>query len=95
MTNCSVCNGPSTDHNCMEYLTGRVREIENANTWVSVLDKSPETEDYFIVRNDNESYIEISTCIYCPENGWNVAKNSGFNITHWMELPEPPKDKEQ
>ncbi len=27
---CSVCNGPSTDHNCMEYLTGRVRELEEA-----------------------------------------------------------------
>lgn len=30
MSKCIICNGPSDNHNCMEYLTGRVRELEEA-----------------------------------------------------------------
>lgn len=29
MSKCIICNGPSDNHNCMEYLTGRVRELES------------------------------------------------------------------
>jgi len=29
VSKCITCNGPSEDHNCMEYLTGRVRELES------------------------------------------------------------------
>ena len=55
--------------------------------WVSVKDRQPCVEEcrYLICLNDGF----IATAIW--DNGWNLWADAG-EVTHWMPLPEPPKE---
>lgn len=88
------------------YITERLLEIPSAdvqpvNQWISVNDRLPdETETTVLIwiKQGKADGIEISDCChigYWVKNSkefcdidWNVING----ITHWMPLPEPPKD---
>ena len=55
--------------------------------WVSVKDRQPCVEEcrYLICLNDGF----IATAIW--DNGWNLWADAG-EVTHWMPLPEAPKE---
>ena len=55
--------------------------------WVSVKDRQPCVQEcrYLICLNDGF----IATAIW--DNGWNLWADAG-EVTHWMPLPEPPKE---
>lgn len=56
--------------------------------WISVKDRIPEKNDRYLVYFSNiEPYYAIGfSSFYNGE--WNH-----FHITHWMLLPEPPKNE--
>lgn len=62
------------------------------NQWVSVFERLPEkTQTKYLVLNNGF----ISLAEYWEPNRW--VELTSFNesgITHWMPLPEPPKDTE-
>lgn len=72
------------------------------NGWISVNDRLPE-EDYFenndliVSANENGENIVYADIYYkygrfntkCHTYGWLYKLD---NVTHWMPLPEPPKD---
>ncbi len=96
MSKCINCNGPSEDHNCMEYLTGRVRELEKENTWISVNDKLPKAYQDVLILTD---YGKQATAYRNAESkvnyGWNDSMrpvHTYGSITHWQHLP--PSNKE-
>ena len=68
----------------------RDSEIARAPQWISVEDKLPdENRDYLCAFDDGtiETYPFDAVEHLCI---W--GSNSGrFGVTHWMELPEPPK----
>ena len=60
------------------------------NDWISIKDKKPKNGQHIIGLwhwgNEHAHYeSNIGSTIY--------HKNEIGNMTHWMPLPEPPKDK--
>lgn len=72
---------------------GSVEDFENAvdelrkRQWVSVKDRLPEREDDYLVYFD-DGFIAIT---FYKKNGWELWAD-GDEPTHWMKLPEPPKE---
>ena len=57
--------------------------------WISVKERLPEIYTTCLVFNDS-----VEMCIYLPNGIWEGEdKNEKYRITHWMPLPEPPKQK--
>lgn len=61
--------------------------------WVSVDDRLPEEKANCIVYYqhaycDNDGYWAIGICF---NDGEKFQINPAYKVTHWMQLPEPPK----
>ncbi len=60
--------------------------------WISVNDRLPKCdkygEAYVLVCMDDEF---IATTTYVENDGFELWEDSG-EVTHWMPLPEPPKE---
>lgn len=72
-------------------------ELEKKAAWVSVRDRLPEKGEYVLVYA-NAKYIDSEkVCIDKLEDGEKTAvwmhTHGWFEVTHWMPLPEPPKEK--
>lgn len=52
--------------------------------WISVYDSKPDDTRDVLVFDDGE----IKTGFY--HAGWVVLDDESDEVTHWMELPEPP-----
>ena len=67
---------------------------EDKNEWRSVKDKLPDTSERFIIYYTQGRTKRMFTFDYDAfEKGWlNVLGDA--KITHWMPLPDPPKDKD-
>ena len=58
------------------------------NNWINVKDRLPEEGKYVLVwESQGFAYCEKLIC-----GIWNIGANNGAIITHWMPLPEPPKE---
>ncbi len=59
--------------------------------WISIEDKIPES-DYDVIVCTTRNYIEKASY---DESSKKFFSNGYFvkNVTHWMELPETPKDQ--
>lgn len=65
--------------------------------WISVDDRLPEEKANCIVYYqhaycDNDGCWAIGICFY---DGEKFQLNPAYKVTHWMPLPELPKEKEQ
>ena len=79
-------------------LNERITELENQ--WISVEDRLPdENKNVIVFANDIVSGFVETACYYvCPEyltGGWREESGDPYEpiITHWMNLPEPPKEQ--
>lgn len=56
--------------------------------WISVKDRLPKNGKYLVLSGFTTDYeVGITTSYY--ENGeWGIG-----SLTHWMPLPEPPKEE--
>lgn len=72
----------------------RIAELENP--WISVKDRMPEESDcylVYIVANNTPKNKSIITLYYTNLTKQFVYENRElFTVTHWMPLPEPPKE---
>ena len=63
--------------------------------WISVKDRLPEPDTKVLVYGRNEYGVYCITCHYSAHRKWlyhNRTTADGKTITHWMPLPEPPKE---
>lgn len=67
--------------------------------WISVEDRLPENNKKVLcfVNDIVSSWQEILECYTCPEyltHEWLDSESEDYPciVTHWPELPEPPKD---
>lgn len=68
--------------------------------WISVKDKLPPVDEKVLVIWSGQVEMAI---LESEQNNWQEYPNgdfqchednqSGYEVTHWMELPEPPKEK--
>lgn len=76
------------DENCIAMLARDALELlkEKEPGWISVKDQMPDKLDQYLVVNDGK----IGVAIY--HDGLWIMPTRFQNITHWMPLPEPPKE---
>ena len=76
----------------------RLRDLEQAQKWIPVTERLPEKTGSYIVHTDNGAvctakyYYDLPTGLRFEKPHWNSSKLAK-HITHWMSLPEPPKDE--
>lgn len=75
------------------YHAGDIEEkIDNTPTvgrWINVKDRMPENRQHVLVFLKESSITLIDWMIH---GKWVVTGVHGGTITHWMPLPEPPKE---
>lgn len=61
--------------------------------WIKVEDDFPDKTGKVIVCVDFYGHKQVKVCLYHILEGFlNDVYQPEENITHWMPLPEPPKD---
>lgn len=92
----------------MLYMQGEVADLADyliasgvtVQKWIPVTERLPETEDLVLVTVDGIcGNVEfVGACLLAdfePGHGWwldGYPDAEDFTISHWMPLPEPPKD---
>ena len=92
------CKGCPYEHDCKmtdgfnrlakDAAEMLVEDINVPGKWISVKDRLPEKHGHYLVVRDN-GYMSVDMYSRSSHWGKDVCK-----ITHWMPLPEPPKDGE-
>lgn len=72
-----------------DAVTKRMIELEQKQRWIPVAERLPEYGQEVIVYSGNVLKPVVYGVHY-----WNKEFNSWAHITHWMPLPEPPKEDE-
>jgi hypothetical protein len=66
-------------------------KMMDVNGWISVKDRLPECgENYLVLKDDGISPYQLAIVWF--DRTWDVS--NADEITHWMPLPEPPKEEE-
>ena len=60
--------------------------------WISVKDRLPEPNTAVLVCRDGYYGSEVAVAVYKDEY---LKFITGYNVTHWMPLPEPPESEEK
>lgn len=78
-----------------EFIKNWMPDLPTVGGWISVKDRMPKEEGRYIVYADKgvksafyETYEGESRWTDEGERYWDI------HVTHWMPLPEPPKEKE-
>ena len=81
-------------------LIGRMRflvesaEWKTVNLWISCSERLPETTDTFLAIVEANGEREYVVATYAKYTGHWIDKECRVlnGVTHWMPLPEPPKE---
>lgn len=84
----------ATDNNAGDKLT------PTEPKWIPVTERLPEEEGWYLVyTTPNREHKSINKAMFCKgdawgdfEPYWRGAGGPWANVTHWMPLPEPPKE---
>ena len=60
------------------------------NSWISVKDRLPGTDDHVLCCTQTKAGRQNVVIGYYMDGAWRCGMNS--NVTHWMPLPEAPKE---
>ncbi len=71
-----------------QLIVEDIRNMPTVNSWISVKDRLPDEGKYVLVwESQGFAYCDKLIC-----GIWNIGASNGAIITHWMPLPEPPKE---
>lgn len=74
-----------------------MRALGQENCWISVEDQLPDRDDDYLVRH-KAGHLEVAQY---DLGRWLLHGEDGFllpltdKVTHWMSLPEPPKEADE
>lgn len=87
------CDHPHPDALAMDalyaenkQLRAEVERLREAQRWISVEERLPEADVYVVVLHQNGLFNITFILKYTTE--WATISK----VTHWMPLPEPPKE---
>ena len=80
----------------IEALEKEKESSVTVQEWISINDRLPEEKVNCIVHYkhaycDNDDYWAIGICFY---DGEKFRIGLAYKVTHWMPLPQPPKEAE-
>lgn len=71
--------------------TGLTPEEVQQMRWIPVEERLPKPQENPVIACD---YTGVCLAWYSPTMGWQYRTGlSGVDITHWMPLPQPPKEE--
>ena len=73
----------------------RITELEEQNLWVPVTERLPERGNLVLcIGKKGGMFLASGMTLFSDGSCWCSVPNarSGRNATHWMPLPEPPKE---
>lgn len=71
--------------------TGLIPEEAQQMRWIPVEERLPKPQENPVIACD---YTGVCLAWYSPTMGWQYRTGlSGVDITHWMPLPQPPKEE--
>lgn len=84
-----------------ELVTAEVAELKKRQRWVPVSERLPNATDgdYFgmilVCWDGRKSEPKLHSCIETVTVGkmLELYRSGQWNVTHWMPLPEPPKEE--
>ncbi len=68
--------------------------------WHDVKKELPEKDGEYLVWGEGSLYYTMVVCDFRGDKDelkWSLEEDDGFraiDVTHWMELPDPPKEEE-
>lgn len=65
--------------------------------WIPVMERLPEQgKRYLVIRYDHVTDTPFIDILWHDAHDlwWNRLYKGNYNVTHWMPLPEPPKERE-
>lgn len=62
-----------------------------APRWIPVEEQLPEKDGYVLVYRQNHPGCSWDL-LYWYGGGWAASNQTAKSVTHWMPLPEPPKE---
>lgn len=68
----------------LEIYKGTVQPV-----WNSCIDVLPESNGNYLVMNKGTG--QHTACYDCDSNEWRGSTGTLIGVTHWMDLPKPPK----
>lgn len=74
------------------FANGYNSGVWASSNWISVKDRLPETEDHVLCCTESKTGRQNVLVGYYMGGLWRCGMNS--NVTHWMPLPEPPKEEQ-
>lgn len=77
-----------TEEGFIGTLKSLIDEQPTVSRWISVRDMLPGTYQRVITYDKYSGVKENLLLLSWPCVSWSI----GFHVTHWMPLPEPPKD---
>lgn len=89
--------GQTWEEACADHLISNgvtfEKDTDVHGKWISVSERLPENRDYVLVCTKNKFYgtRNISKA-YFGDGKWYGQGGRWTNVTHWMPLPEPPKE---
>jgi hypothetical protein len=92
-----VCWEGEADYEAIRELRSRISELESQARWIPVSERLPGSFDDSCAVLINGKRVSCGG--YSPRDGawgggWSVHALGGGNVvTHWMPLPEPPKEQ--
>lgn len=60
--------------------------------WISIKDRLPENNILVLTYSQGGNTVDLGYYHGKWAGGWTIGLSSGVNVTHWMPLPDPPKE---
>lgn len=74
----------------LQAKNDRLKEEVHQMRWIPVEERLPKPQENPVIACD---YTGVCLAWYSPTMGWQYRTGlSGVDITHWMPLPQPPKE---
>lgn len=73
-----------------EQMKATPQEDKPSYGWISVKDRLPDKDGSYIVHSGRSGTV-FAAHFWARDNRWS-GRGLNLNITHWMPLPDPPKE---
>lgn len=87
---CMECHALSPDGD--GEADALAKALHRASPWHSVKDGLPDSGTICVVHGHNKNGVGCYNLARYAKSGWYFGGLSGFEVEHWMDVPDAPKE---